>query len=116
MVGQQDTIEAKERCAADDRAEIVRISDAIEDQQGIPVPSPLPRQLWNEVGDRPRAGHRHDVAMKDSAGDPLQFRLVDLPEGLSFAGEIRQNRATSPFMPLPKNRRSTRAGSRSNSA
>jgi hypothetical protein len=25
--------------------------------------------------------------MKDSAGDPLQFRLVDLPEGLSFAGE-----------------------------
>jgi hypothetical protein len=65
----------------------VRIADAVEDQQRLAVPGPIPSRVLAQIAQRPWTGDGDDTAMQRGAGHTRQFRRADLPVGLSATGQ-----------------------------
>ena len=116
-VGQHDPSEPEKCGAADDRTEIVRVADAVEDQQRLAVLRP--RRAAS--GSRSRSGRGRATATTPPCNTVPATRAssaaIDLAVGLIAYGRASGRMAsTSPLSAGSKNSRSTRPGSRSNRA
>jgi hypothetical protein len=80
MIGKDDSPHAHERRRAHYGAQVVRIADAVENQQQ-PVPRPRGGIGDGKILERPRPHQRDNAAVQNGAGNARQFVLVRLPIG-----------------------------------
>jgi hypothetical protein len=92
-VGQHDTIDTKERRAADNCTQIMRIADAVEKQERLSAQSPFTQRLRDKIEDWLRPGDRNDAAVQDGTGDAREFGVVCLTIGFAVASEVLAERA-----------------------
>ena len=98
-IGEHEAFDAKKCGRARNRAEIVRIANAVEHQNRLVITRPTRHSRRIESRERLYPRNRSDTAMQYRAGDARQFGRPDLTIGFARPSEFRYCEGAAPGLP-----------------